>query len=137
MKLTQITIVIITQWMSLHRNLVLKLLDSLNIIVKYKKAILNRTIRIKKGAPDEFILIHTIINDICKRDSKKCNIIKNNLRFVKWRKCKVIHCPNYLEESNVSEKEIKLIKKNNLLIIRKINYKNYKAIDLVNKIKGE
>ena len=44
---------------------------------------------------------------------------------------------NYLDIDNVSEEEIKSIKKNNFLAIRKIDYKNYKAIDLVNKLKGE
>ena len=51
-------------------------------------------------------------------------------------KCKESHCPNYLDKLNVEEKEIKLIKRNQYLVIRKIDYKNYKAIDLVNSLKG-
>ena len=123
--------------MSLHGNIVQKLLDNLNIIENYKESILNNTIRIIKGGPDEFIFVDSIINDICKRNPKEYNIIKNNLRFIRWNKCEEIYCPNYLDESNVSEKEIKLIKKNNYIAIRKINYTSYKAINLINRLKRE
>ena len=84
---------------------------------------MNKTIRRIKGAGGEFIFIYSIIRDISKRNPKKYNIIKNNLRYTKCSKCKEIHFPNYLDESNVSEKEIKVIKKNNFLVMRKINYK--------------
>ena len=126
-----------SQWMSLHRNIVHKILESLNIINNYKEAIMNKTIRMIEGAADELIFIHTIINDICKRKPKEFNIINNSLRFTRFKNCGAIHCPNYLDEFNVSKEEIKLIKKNKYLVIRKINYKNYKAIDLVNILKGK
>ena len=126
-----------SQWMSLHSNLVHKLLDNINLIHKYKKAIKNNIIKRLRGAFDELIIQNIIIKDICKRKAQECNIINNNLRFIRWRKCKEIYCPNYLDIDNVSEKEIKNIKKNNYLAIRKINYINNKAIDLVNRLKGE
>ena len=126
-----------SQWMSLHSNLVHKLLDNINLIHKYKKAIKNNIIKKLRGAFDELIIQNIIIKDICKRKPQEYNIINNNLRFIRWRKCKEIYCPNYLDIDNVSEKEIKNIKKNNYLAIRKINYINNKAIDLVNRLKGE
>ena len=126
-----------SQWMSLHSNLVHKLLDNINLIHKYKKAIKNNLIKKLRGAFDELIIQNIIIKDICKRKPQEYNIINNNLRFIRWRKCKEIYCPNYLDIDNVSEKEIKNIKKKNYLAIRKINYINNKAIDLVNRLKGE
>jgi hypothetical protein len=125
-----------SQWMSLHSNIVIKLLDNINLIHKYKKAIKDKTIKILSGAIDELIIQNIIINDICKRKPQENNIINNNLRFTRWR-CKKVYCPNYLDIDNVSEKEIETIKKQNYLSIRKIDYKNYKAIDLVNSLKGE
>lgn len=125
-----------SQWMSLHFNIVQKLLDNINLFHKYKKAIKNKTIKIIYGAPDEFMIQHIIVNDICKGKPQEYNIINRNLRFVKWR-CDNEYCPSYLDIDNVSEEEIKSIKKNNYLTIRKINYTNYKAIDLVNRLKGE
>jgi hypothetical protein len=44
---------------------------------------------------------------------------------------------NYLDIDNVSEEEIKNISKKNILIIRKIDYKKNKAIDLVNRLRGK
>ena len=126
-----------SQWMSLHSNIVHKLLDNIILFNKYKEAIRNRTIRLITGAPDELIITHIIVNDICKRKPKEYNVFNNNLRFIRWKNCRRVHCPNYLDIDNVSEEEIKSIKKNNFLAIRKIDYKNYKAIDLVNKLKGE
>ena len=126
-----------SQWMSLHRNIVYKILDNRNLFHKYKKALKNKTIKLLSGAPDELIIQHIIVNDICKGRPQKYRVINNNLRFIRRRRCKRVHCPNYLEIDNVSEDEIKKISKNNYLIIRKIDYKNYKAIDLVNRLKGE
>ena len=125
-----------SQWMSLHNNIVHKLLDNINLFYKYKEAIRNKTIKIIYGAPDEFIFQHIIVNDICKREPQKYNIINSNLRFIRWN-YNELYCPNYLDIDNVSKEEIKTIKKNNYLIIRKINYTNFKAIDLVNRLKGE
>ena len=56
--------------MSLHRNIVHKLLNSLNLVKNYKEALFNGTIRLIKGAPDEFIIPHIIINDIFKKSQK-------------------------------------------------------------------
>lgn len=125
-----------SQWMSLHRNIMHKLLDNINLIHKYKSTIKNNIIRILRGASDELIIQNIIIKDICKRKPQEFNIINNNLRFIRWRRCKKIYCPNYLDIDNVSEKEIENIKKN-YLVIRKIDYINYKAIDLVNRLKGD
>jgi hypothetical protein len=125
-----------SQWMSLHSNIVHKLLDNINLFHKYKEEIKNKTIIIEYGAPDELIIQNIIIHDICKGKPSKYNIINNNLRFIRWKNCKKVFCPNYLDIDNVSKEEIKNIKKN-YLTIRKINYKNYKAIDLINKLKGE
>ena len=124
-----------SQWMSLHRNIVNKLLDNIDLFYKYKEEIKNKTILILRGAPDEFIIQHIIINDICNRKPQEYNIIKNNLRFIRWRDDKG-YVPNYLDMDNVSEEEIQNIKKQNYLIIRKIDYHNYKSIDLVNRLKG-
>ena len=124
-----------SQWMSLHSNIVHKILDNRNLFYKYKEALKNNTIKIVFGAPDEFIIQHIIVNDICKGRPQEYNIINNNLRFIRWR-CNRVNCPNYLEIDNVSEDEIKNISKN-YLVIRKIDYKKYKAIDLVNRLKGE
>ena len=126
-----------SQWMSLHSNIVHKLLDNIILFNKYKEAIRNRTIRLITGAPDELIITHIIVNDICKRKPKEYNVFNNNLRFIRWKNCRRVYCPNYLYIDNVSEEEIKSIKKNKFLAIRKIDYKNYKAIDLVNRLKGE
>jgi len=125
-----------SQWLSLHSNIVIKLLDNVNLFHKYKEALKNNTIKILFGAPDEFIIQHIIVNDICKGKPQEYKVINNNLRFIRW-KCKRVYCPNYLHIDNVSKEEIKNIIKNNYLIIRKINYKNYKAIDLINRLKGE
>ena len=57
------------------------------------------------------------------------------MRFIRWKTCKKVHCPNFLDIDNISEEEIKNIRKN-YLVIRKINYKNDKAIDLINILKG-
>jgi len=126
-----------SQWMSLHSNIVYKLLDNINLFHKYKAALQKKIIKLVYGAPDEFIIQHIIVNDICKRKPQKYNVINKNLRFTRWRNCRRIHCPNYLDINNFSEREIKNIHKSNNLIMRKINYENYKSIDLVNRLKGE
>ncbi len=126
-----------SQWMSLHSNMMHKLLDNLNLFNKYKEAIKDGTIKLAGGAPDEFIFTHIIVNDICEGKPLKYDVINNNLRFTRWKDCEVIYCPNYLDLSKISEEEIKFIKNNNYLIIRKIDYKNYNSIDLVNRLKGE
>jgi hypothetical protein len=126
-----------SQWMSLHSNIVYKLIDNINLFNKYKEELRNRTIKILFGAPDEFIIQHIILNDICKRKPQEYNVLNNNLRFIRWKNCKAVHCPNYLDIDNVSEEEIKNISKKNILIIRKIDYKKNKAIDLVNRLRGK
>lgn len=106
-----------SQWMSLHSNIVNKLLDNIYLIHKYKEAIKNKIIKIlgRSGAFDELIIQNIIVNDICKGKPQEYNIINNNLRFIRWR-CKKVYCPNYLDIDEVSEEEIKNIKKNNFLI---------------------
>ena len=124
-----------SQWMSLNHEIVKKLLKRKDLFVKYKKEIKKGIIKIINGAPDEFILQHIIVKDICEGTLEKCNVKNNNLRFIRWRNCKNEYCPNSLDISNVSEEEINYIRKN-CLVIRKINYKNPKAIELINKIKS-
>ena len=85
-----------SQWMSLHNSIVHKLLDKFNLIHKYKEAIKNKTIKLLLGAPDEFIIQHIIVNDICKGKPQEFNLINNNLRFIRWKGCDKIYCPNYL-----------------------------------------
>ena len=126
-----------SQWMSLHYSITHKLLDNLYLFNKYKEALMDGTIKLNGGAPDEFIFTQIILNDICKGNPQKYDIINNNLRFTRWKDCESVYCPNYLEQNNVSEEEIKSIKKNNYLVIRKIDYKNFNAIDLINRLKGE
>jgi len=124
-----------SQWMSLHNNIVQLLINNINLFLKYKEEIKNKTIIIKSGAPDELIIQNIIVHNICKRNPRNYNIINNNLRFIRWKTCKKVHCPNFLDIDNISEEEIKNIRKN-YLVIRKINYKNDKAIDLINILKG-
>ena len=125
-----------SQWMSLHRNIVHKLLDNINMLNMYKEGIKNKTIELLRGAPDEFIIQNLIVNDICKGNPLKKKVINNNFRFIRWKNCKYNYCPNYLDIDNVSQEEIKHIKKKGFLIIRKINYKNSKAVELINTLKN-
>ena len=115
-----------SQWMSLHKNIVRKLLVHKDLYNKYKEEIKNGTIIITHGAIDEFIIQNMIIHDICNETPKKYNIINDDLRFVRWS-CNNDYCPNYLNIDNISEYEINKIKEK-YLIIRKINFKDAKAI---------
>ena len=124
-----------SQWMSLNHVIVKKLLKRKDLFIKYKKEIKKGIIKIINGAPDEFIFQHIIVKDICEGTLEKCNVKNNNLRFIRWRNCKNEYCPNSLDISNVSEEEINYIRKN-CLVIRKINYKNPKSIELINKLKS-
>ena len=125
-----------SQWMSINNDIMKKLIKRKNLFIKYKKEIENGIIKIVGGAPDEFIIQHIIIRDICKGLSlDKCNVKNTNLRFIRWSNCSKEYCPNLLDISNVSEEELNYII-NNYLVIRKINYKNPKAIELINKIKS-
>ena len=119
-----------SQWMSLHNNIVKKLINNKELYEKYKAELKNKIIQTKKGAPDECIFHNIIIRDICMGIRKNYNIINNNLRFIKWRKGE--NSPIYLDVDNVSEDEINYIK-SKMLIIRKIDYKNPKGIKLINK----
>ena len=116
--------------MSLHNNIVKKLINNKELYEKYKAELKNKIIQTKKGAPDECIFHNIIIRDICMGIPKNYNIINNNLRFIKWRKGE--NSPIYLDVDNVSEDEINYIK-SKMLIIRKIDYKNPKGIKLINK----
>ena len=124
-----------SQWMSLNDEIVKKLLKRKDLFIKYKKEIKKGIIKIINGAPDEFIFQHIIVKDICEGTLEKCFVKNNNLRFIRWRNCQNEYCPNSLDVSNVSEEEINYIRKN-CFVIRKINYKNPKAIELINKIKS-
>ena len=124
-----------SQWMSINNDIMKKLLKRKNLFIKYKKEIEKGIIKIIDGAPDEFIIQHIIIKDICKETLEKCNVKNKNLRFIGWYNCFKQSCPNLLDISNVSEEEINYIIKN-CFVIRKINYKNPKAIELINKIKS-
>jgi len=95
--------------MSINSNIVNKLLKRKDLYKKYKKEIKKGIIKIIDGAPDEFILQHIIIKDICKGTPQKCNVKYNNLRFVRWRNCNKEYCPNFLNVSNESEEEINYI----------------------------
>ena len=125
-----------SQWMSLNYEIVKKLIKRKDLFIKYKKEIKKGIIKLINGAPDEFFFQHIIVKDICEEKPDKCNVTINNLRFIRWRNCnKKGNCPNYLDISNVSEEEINDIMKYSF-VIRKINYKNPKAIELINKIKS-
>ena len=124
-----------SQWMSLNHEIVKKILKRKDLFIKYKKEIKKGIIKIIYGAPDEFIFQHIIVKDICNDTIKKCNIINNNLRFIRWCNCEKENCPNFLNVSNVSHREINNIRLN-YLVIRKINYKDPKAIELINLIKS-
>ena len=122
-----------SQWMSIYKNIGNKLLNISNLYNKYKEDIKEGIIKIEKGAFDEFIFQNLIIIDICNRNPKNCKVYNNNLRFIRWHCRTKISCPNYLNIDNVSEEEIKYIKLHSF-IIRKINYKDPKAIKLINKL---
>ena len=126
-----------TQWLSLHKSIANKLLESINIFDMYKEGIKNGTIKLIRGAPDELIFTQIIINDICKRKPERFNVINKDLRYVKWENCNTEYCPNYLDLFHVSDEEKEFIKKDNYLIIKKIDIKNYNAINLVNILKGK
>ena len=123
--------------MTLHKNIAYKVLENEKLYNVYKEEISNGTIQLKEGAPDELILTQMIINDICKKNPEKYNVINKNLRFIKWDNCNTEYCPNYLNQFRVSEEEMESIKKNNYLIIRKIDFNNYHSINLVNILKGK
>jgi hypothetical protein len=125
-----------SQWMSIHKNIVNKLLQATDLYNNYKEYIKNGTVKLPYGAFDEFVFQNLIIKDICNRKPKDCKIYNNNLRFVRWHCTRTnIYCPNYLNIDNISEEEIKYINLHSF-IIRKINYKDPKAIELIDKIKN-
>ena len=124
-----------SQWMSIHKNIGNQLLNSTNLYYKYKEDIKKGIIIVEIGAFDEFIFQNLIIIDICKRKPKNCKVYNNNLRFIRWHCRSKISCPNYLNIDNISEEEIKYIKLHSF-IIRKINYKDPKAMELINKLKN-
>ena len=125
-----------SQWMSIHKNLVNKLLlikDKYNI---YRELVKNGTILLHGGAYDEFIIQNLIITEICDRKPFNCKIYNHNLRFIKWYcKRKNSYCPNYLNIDNVPDDEIKYIKRYSF-IVRKINYTDPKAMKLIEKLKN-
>ena len=125
-----------SQWMSIHKNIINKLLKISDIYNSYKEQVKNGTIFITYGAFDEFIFQNLIIIHICNEKPEDCKIYNNNLRFIRWYCTRTkIYCPNYLNIYNVSEEEIKFIKLQSF-IIRKINYKDPKAMELIDKLKN-
>ena len=61
--------------------------------------------------------------------------IKGSIRYIRWDNCSKEYCPNFLNIDNVNEKEINTIK-NNFLIIRKIDYKDSKSLELLKLLRG-
>ena len=53
-----------SQWMSLNHEIVKKLLKRKDLFIKYKKEIKKGIIKIKNGAPDEFIFQNIIVKKI-------------------------------------------------------------------------
>lgn len=124
-----------SQWMSIHKNIVNKLLLMKDLYNVYRKQVENGTILLHFGAYDEFILQNLIITEICQRKPQNCKIYNNNLRFVRWYCERSNICvADYLNIDNVSEEEIKYIKLHSF-IIRKINYTDSKAMKLIDKLK--
>ena len=70
--------------MSINNDIMKKLLEKKNLFIKYKKEIEKGIIKIIDGAPDEFIIQHIIIKDICKESVENSNVKNNNLRFIRW-----------------------------------------------------
>ena len=124
-----------SQWMTLHKNIVNELLNYKYLLTKYEEEINNGTITISHGAYDEHIIHTIIIRDICEGNPKKYNVENKNFRYIRWHNCSKEYCPNFLNIDNVKEKEINNIK-NNFLIIRKINYKDPKSLELLKLIRG-
>ena len=124
-----------SQWMSIHKNIVNKLVLMNDLYNIYRKQVENGTIHLYNGAYDEFILQNLVITEICNRKPQSCKIYNNNLRFLRWHCTRSkVYCPNYLNIDNVSEEEIKYIKLHSF-IIRKINYKEPKAMKLLDKLR--
>ena len=124
-----------SQWMSIHKNIANQLSNSTNLYFKYKEDIKKGMISLGKKAFDEFIFQNLIIIDICKRKPQNCKVYNNNLRFIRWHSRTNKSSPNFLNIDNISEEEIKYIKLHSF-IIRKINYKDPKAMELINKLKN-
>lgn len=125
-----------SQWMSLHKAIVNEVFKRKYLFSQYEEGINNGTITIYKGygAFDEHIIQNIIISDICEGNPKKYNIENKSIRYIRWHNCLKEHCPNYLNIDNVNEKQITQII-NNYLIIRKINYKDSRARELLKKIR--
>lgn len=124
-----------TQWMSLHKSIVYKLLNNKHLFTKYKKEVKNNKIKLIQGALDECILQNMIVLNIYNKNSQKYKIKNKDIRYIRWNNCSNEYCPNFLNIDNVSENETNYIRKN-FLIIRKINYKDFKSIELINKLRG-
>lgn len=123
-----------SQWMTLHKDIANELLNYKYLLAKYEEEIKYNKIIIRRGAYDEQIIHTIIIRDICNGNPKKKNI-KGNIRYIRWNNCSKEYCPNFLNIDNVNEKEINTIK-NNFLIIRKIDYKDSKSLELLKLLRG-
>ena len=120
-----------SQWMSLHNNIVKKLIDNKDIYNYFKNKNGNIKIPLIYHCPDESVLHKIIVNYICKGNAEKCNITNKNLRYIRFSGKS--H-PDELNLDNVVKKEINFIVLN-CFIIRKINYKDLKALKLIKAIK--
>lgn len=81
---------------------------------------------------EESVLHKIIINYISKGNAEKCNITNKNLRYIRFNRTS--SHPDELNLDNVSKEEINFIVLN-CFIIRKINYKDLKALKLIKAIK--
>ena len=121
-----------SQWMSLHSNIVKKLLDNKDIYNYIKNKNGNIKMPLIYKFPEESVLHNIIVNYICKGNAEKCNITNKNLRYIRFNGTN--SHPDELNLDNVSKKEINFIVLN-CFIIRKINYKDLKALKLIKAIK--
>ena len=121
-----------SQWMSLHNNIVKKLIDNKDIYNYFKNKNGNIKMPLIYICPDESVLQKIIVNYICKGNAEKCNITNKNLRYIRFKRSK--SHPDELNLDNAVKKEINFIALN-CFIIRKINYKDLKSLKLIKAIK--
>ena len=117
--------------MSLYNNIVKKLIDNKDIYNYFKNKNGNIKIPLIYRCPEDSVLHKIIVNYICKGNAEKCNITNKNLRYIRFNGKS--H-PDELNLDNVSKKEINFIALN-CFIIRKINYKDLKALKSIKAIK--
>jgi len=121
-----------SQWSSLYKTVVNEILKYESNVNNYINDFCNSEIVIEHGAFDEMLLTQLIIYDLCNEDEElinKYNIINCNLRYHKFYE-NDSH-PMVVKEENIFD----VLKNNdNILIIRKINFKNPSSCDVPNKL---